>query len=29
MPTVEQRYDEAIDLQQVGKLEEAVSKLES
>jgi Flp pilus assembly protein TadD len=29
MPTVDQRYDEAIDLQQAGKLEEAVGKLES
>ena len=28
MPTVDQRYDEAIDLQQAGKLEEAVGKLE-
>ena len=28
MPTVEQRYDEVIDLQQAGKLEEAVEKLE-
>jgi len=27
MPTVEQRYDEAIELQQQGKLEEAVGKL--
>jgi tetratricopeptide (TPR) repeat protein len=27
MPTVEQRYDEAIALQQQGKLEEAVGKL--
>ena len=29
MPTVDQRYDEAIDLQQAGKLEEAVGKLEA
>ena len=29
MPTVDQLYDEAIDLQQAGKLEEAVGKLES
>jgi predicted Zn-dependent protease len=28
MPTVDQRYDEAIELQQAGKLEEAVGKLE-
>jgi Flp pilus assembly protein TadD len=28
MPTVDQRYDEAIELQQAGKVEEAVSKLE-
>ena len=28
MPTVDQLYDEAIDLQQAGKLEEAVSALE-
>jgi predicted Zn-dependent protease len=28
MPTVEQQYDEAIDLQQAGRLEEAVGKLE-
>jgi Flp pilus assembly protein TadD len=28
MPTADQRYDEAIALQQAGKLEEAVSKLE-
>jgi Flp pilus assembly protein TadD len=28
MPTVDQRYDEAIDLQQAGKLEEAVGRLE-
>ena len=27
MPTVEQRYDEAIELQQQGKLEEAIDKL--
>jgi len=27
MPTVDQRYDEAIELQQQGKLEEAVGKL--
>lgn len=27
MPTVEQRYDEAIELQQQGKLDEAVSQL--
>ena len=27
MPTVDQRYDEAIELQQEGKLEEAVGKL--
>ena len=27
MPTVEQRYDEAIELQQQGKLEEAMGKL--
>jgi Flp pilus assembly protein TadD len=29
MATVDQRYDEAIDLQQAGKLDEAVGKLES
>ena len=29
MLTVDQRYDEAIDLQQAGKLEEAVGKLEA
>jgi predicted Zn-dependent protease len=29
MATVEQRYDEAIELQQQGKLEEAVGKLEA
>jgi Flp pilus assembly protein TadD len=29
MPTIDQLYDEAIDLQQAGKLEEAVGKLES
>jgi predicted Zn-dependent protease len=29
MPTIDERYDEAIDLQQTGKLEEAVGKLES
>jgi Flp pilus assembly protein TadD len=29
MPTPDQLYDEAIDLQQTGKLEEAVGKLES
>ena len=29
MPTVDQQYDEAIDLQQAGKLEEAVGKLET
>lgn len=29
MPTVDQLYDEAIDLQQAGKLDEAVAKLES
>ena len=29
MPTVDQRYDEAIDLQQAGKLEEAVGKIEA
>lgn len=29
MPTVEQLYDEAVNLQQAGNLEEAVSKLES
>ncbi len=29
MPTVDQLYDEAIELQQTGKLEEAVGKLES
>jgi Flp pilus assembly protein TadD len=28
MPTVDQLYDEAIDLQQAGKLEEAVGKLQ-
>jgi tetratricopeptide (TPR) repeat protein len=28
MPTVEQLYDEAIELQQAGKLEEALGKLE-
>jgi len=28
MSTVDQRYDEAIELQQSGKLEEAVTKLE-
>lgn len=28
MPTADQRYDEAIQLQQAGNLEEAVSKLE-
>jgi predicted Zn-dependent protease len=28
MPTVDQLYDEAIELQQTGKLEEAVGKLE-
>src|SRR3972149_5201738 len=28
MPTADQLYDEAIDLQQAGKLDEAVSKLE-
>jgi predicted Zn-dependent protease len=28
MPSADQRYDEAIELQQAGKLEEAVSKLE-
>ena len=28
MPTVDQLYDEAIDLQQAGKLEDAVGKLE-
>jgi len=28
MPSVEQRYDEAIELQQAGKLEEAIGKLE-
>ena len=28
MPTVDQLYDEAIELQQAGKLEEAVGKLE-
>jgi Flp pilus assembly protein TadD len=28
MPTTDQLYDEAIDLQQAGKLDEAVSKLE-
>ena len=27
MPTVDQRYDEAIELQQQGKLEEAIGKL--
>jgi tetratricopeptide (TPR) repeat protein len=29
MPTADQLYDEAIDLQQAGKLDEAVSKLEA
>jgi Flp pilus assembly protein TadD len=29
MPTVDQLYDEAIDLQQAGKLDEAVGRLES
>jgi Flp pilus assembly protein TadD len=29
MPSVDQLYDEAIDLQQAGKLEEAIGKLES
>jgi predicted Zn-dependent protease len=29
MPTVDERYDEAIDLQQAGKLDEAVGILES
>jgi Flp pilus assembly protein TadD len=29
MPTVDQLYDEAIELQQAGKMEEAVGKLES
>lgn len=29
MPTVDQRYDEAINLQQAGKLEEAVEALEA
>jgi Flp pilus assembly protein TadD len=29
MPTVDQLYDEAIDLQQAGKVDEAVAKLES
>jgi predicted Zn-dependent protease len=29
MSTVDQRYDEAIELQQAGKLEEAVGKLEA
>jgi Flp pilus assembly protein TadD len=29
MPTVDQLYDEAIELQQAGKLEEAVGKLEA
>jgi predicted Zn-dependent protease len=29
MPTVDQRYDEAIDLQQAGKLEEALGQLEA
>ncbi len=29
MATVDQRYDEAINLQQAGKLEEAVAKLEA
>jgi Flp pilus assembly protein TadD len=29
MPTVDQLYDEAIELEQAGKLEEAVGKLES
>jgi predicted Zn-dependent protease len=29
MPTVDQLYDEAIDLQQAGKLDEAVGKLEA
>ena len=28
MPTADQLYDEAIDLQQAGKLDEAISKLE-
>ena len=28
MPTVDKRYDEAIELQQAGKLDEAVGKLE-
>ena len=29
MPTIDQLYDEAIDLQQAGKLDEAVGRLES
>ena len=29
MPTVDELYDEAIEVQQAGKLEEAVGKLES
>jgi predicted Zn-dependent protease len=29
MPTVDQLYDEAIDLQQAGKLDEAIGKLEA
>lgn len=29
MPTLDQLYDEAIDLQQAGKLDEAVAKLEA
>lgn len=29
MPTVHERYDDAIDLQQAGKLDEAVAKLEA
>lgn len=29
MPTVDQLYDEAIDLQQAGKMDEAVAKLEA
>ncbi len=29
MPSVHERYDEAIELQQAGKLEEAVAKLEA
>jgi Flp pilus assembly protein TadD len=29
MPTVDQLYDEAVELQQAGKIEEAVGKLES